>query len=151
MQGLATKNLLHALNAATEMDMLAPEVEAPRTDSFGLAAQEIERRRARLERHWQRVWRIGMWIVMLLAGAVIALNTRAPGAQDPQILARAGDLSVICKIDHAEQCLACSYVDGTGRVLHKNDHCPAVQRNGLLAMPLARLQAALDRGLEARP
>lgn len=126
MQGLATKNLLRALNASAEEQPLAPESEAPPWRM----PHDIEP--SRVERWWNRAWRIGMWIVMLGSAAIIGLNSRAPNAP----YAVDAYLTRACVIDEKENCLVCTFTDSAGRERHKNAHCPALVTGGMLAWPL---------------
>lgn len=115
------------------IDTLAPEVEAPRPDSFGLAALEADRRRARIERGWNLVWKIGFWAVMLLVAAVLGANSRLP--ERSQFVAQ-GSLTRTCAIDARENCLVCRFTDAQGRERHKSAHCPALAPSGMMAWPL---------------
>jgi hypothetical protein len=142
MQGLATRTMLQHINTnPLPDDLLAPECEAPRPDSFGLASLETERRRARIERLWQTVWKVGFWAVMLLAAAVLGANSKVPNRQPFFIERPVGALTEKRSIDYAENCFVVAYTDAQGRERHKNTHCPALLPNGLMAWPLeARAQ-----------
>ena len=104
-------------------------------DSFGLAAIDADKRREKLEKAYRVSFKVGMWIVLILAGVVIGVNSKAPAK--PMFIASADPVRT-CQIDHRENCLVCSFTDSEGRVKHRNAHCPALAPSGLMAFPLAR-------------
>ena len=128
MNGLATKNLLKQIH-------LAPEVEAPRSDSFGLEAMERERRAAKLERAYSVAFKVGIWLILLSAAFLAGNHSRAP---EKPLFVASESLARTCVIDHRENCLICTFTDSEGRERHRNAHCPALAPSGLMAWPLGR-------------
>lgn len=105
------------------------------TDSFGLSALDADKRREKLEKASRVTFKVGMWIVLILAGVVIGVNSKAPAK--PMFISSAAVVRT-CQIDHRENCLVCSFTDSEGRERHKNTHCPALAPSGLMAFPLVR-------------
>lgn len=112
---------------------LAPEVEAPRDDTFGLAAAERERREERLDLFYRRAYRVIMIGSLVIAAAWVGYHWRTP--EKPYAVA-SGQLLMTCELDHSEKCSVCTFTDSRGRVRHKNTHCPALEASGLMGWPV---------------
>lgn len=116
------------------LDTLAPEVEAPPADPFGLAAVKTEERRD----PYARVFFRGCVILFCILGLAVILlrDAEVRSALPPPPTAAVEPLHQVQHLDPHEKCVVIRYLDAEGRERHKHTHCPGLEENGLMAWPL---------------